>query len=369
VTRRNWITGTGAALAAAQQGAAAPLKNFVIASSNGQRACARALEMLNKGADTLDAVIAGVNINEEDPEDDSVGYGGLPNEDGIVELDASVMHGPTRRAGSVASLRGIKTPSKIAKLVMEQTDHIMLVGEGAARFAETYGFRPENLLTEKSRLAYLVWKRSLRDAGGHNNWTDGLDAPPSSSSAPTALKQAFPDASDELLAYAWDRAVNRITGTINCLALNTKGEMSGVTTTSGLAWKIPGRVGDSPIIGAGLYVDQEVGAAGSTGRGEENIRVAGAHSIVENMRHGMSAKDACLDVLKRISRNYDNDAKRLARFDINFYALRKDGDFAGASLWNGVYRRGAFRPRQFTYAVDGKSRIENCIFLLERPKA
>lgn len=369
MTRRSWMAGSGAAFAAAQQGGAAGPRNFVIASGNGQRACARALEMLGKGADTLDAVIAGVNINEEDPEDDSVGYGGLPNEHGVVELDASVMHGPTRRAGSVASIRGVKTPSKIAKLVMEQTDHIMLVGEGASKFAEAYGFRPENLLTEKSRLAWLIWKRSLRDAGGHNNWTDGLDAPATAGAAPTALKQAFPDVNDELLAYAWDRAVHPVTGTINCLALNAKGEMSGVTTTSGLSWKIAGRVGDSPIIGAGLYVDQDVGVAGSTGRGEENIRVCGAHSIVENMRHGMTAKDACLDVLKRVARNYNNDQARLQKFDLNFYALRKDGDFAGASLWNGVWRRGQFRPRQFSYAADGKSRLENCIFLLERPKA
>ncbi|MBI3683532.1 MAG: N(4)-(beta-N-acetylglucosaminyl)-L-asparaginase [Acidobacteria bacterium] len=363
ITRRHWLTGTAAAAAAAQtiQGAA---RNIVVASSNGLRACARAMEILKGGGDTLDAVIAGVNINEEDPEDDSVGYGGLPNEEGVVELDASVMHGPTRRGGSVAGLRGIKTPSKVARLVMEQTDHIMLVGEGALRFAKAYGFREENLLTEKSRLAWLVWKRSLRDAGGHNNWSDGLDAPPSKATA--ELRRMFPGVSDELLAYAWDRAVNPPAGTINCLALNSKGEISGVTTTSGLAWKIPGRVGDSPILGAGLYVDQDVGGAGSTGRGEENIRVAGAHTIVENLRHGMTPKEACLDALKRIARNYDNDRERLARFDISFYALRKDGAYAGASLWSGAARRGQLRPRQFAVNDGDRSRLENCGYLLER---
>lgn len=364
ITRRHWMAGT-AALASAQQAPAAA-RNVVVSSSNGLRACTKAMEMLRAGADTLDAVIAGVNINEEDPEDDSVGYGGLPNEEGVVELDSCVMHGPTRRAGSVASIRGIKTPSKIAKLVMEQTDHIMLVGEGALRFAKAYGFKEENLLTEKSRLAWLVWKRSLRDAGGHNNWTDGLDAPPGKPSA--ALREWFPNVDEALLAYAWDRAMFAPTGTINCLALNTKGEISGVTTTSGLAWKIPGRVGDSPIIGAGLYVDQDIGAAGSTGRGEENIRVAGAHTIVENMRHGMSPKDACLDALKRVARNYGDDQSRLNRFDINFYALRKDGEFAGASLWNGVYRQNQFRPRQFTVNDGGKSRLETCAYLLERKR-
>src|SRR6267142_1470237 len=176
LSRRNLMKFAAAAPAAGSALAAAP-RNIAISSDNGARACARAMELLNAGADTLDAVIAGVNINEEDPEDTSVGYGGLPNEEGVVELDASVMHGPTRRAGSVASIRNIKTPSKVAKLVMEQTDHVMLVGEGALRFAKTMGFRDENLLTEKSRLAWLVWKQSLRDASGHNNWTDGLDAP------------------------------------------------------------------------------------------------------------------------------------------------------------------------------------------------
>jgi N4-(beta-N-acetylglucosaminyl)-L-asparaginase len=332
----------------------------VIASGNGVRACDRALEMIRRGADTLDAVVAGVNINEDDPEDNSVGYGGLPNEQGIVELDASVMHGPTRRCGSVASLRNIKNPSKVAKLVMEQTDHIMLVGNGALEFAKAWGFKEENLLTEKSRLAWIVWKQSLRDSGGHNNWTDGLDAP-----RRTALQ--FPGVDEETLAWAYEVARNPVTGTINCLALNRRGEMSGCTTTSGLSWKIPGRVGDSPIVGAGVYVDQEVGAAGSTGRGEENIRVCGAHTVVENMRHGMTPRDACLDALKRVARNYDNDRSRLDKFDLNFYAIRKDGAFAGASLWNGMKTgSGEIRPRRFAVADGGKARLENCVYLLER---
>jgi N4-(beta-N-acetylglucosaminyl)-L-asparaginase len=143
--------------------------------------------------------------------------------------------------------------------------------------------------------------------------------------------------------------------------------MSGTTTTSGLAWKIPGRIGDSPIIGAGLYVDQEVGAAGSTGRGEENIRVCGAHTIVENMRHGMEPKDACMDVLKRIAHNYRDDRAKLDQFDINFYALRKDGKYAGASLWNGYLRsKGAFVSTQFAVNDGGASRLEKCVALLER---
>jgi len=239
--------------------------------------------------------------------------------------------------------------------VMEQTDHIMLVGEGALRFAKAMGFREEHLLTEKSRLAWLVWKQSQRDASGHNNWVGTQGATPDKPSA--QLRRLFPDASEETLAWAWKMALQPITGTINCLALNARGEMSGVTTTSGLAWKIPGRVGDSPIIGAGLYLDQDVGGAGSTGRGEENIRVAGAHTIVENMRHGMPPKEACLDALKRVARNFNNDRSRLLQFDLSFYALRRDGEYAGVSLWN----RG-------TFAVNdgGESRLEPFAYLSER---
>jgi N4-(beta-N-acetylglucosaminyl)-L-asparaginase len=369
LSRRAVVLGASALPAAAAAAAARP-KNIVIASSNGARACDRAMEILQAGGDTLDAVVAGVNINELDPDDTSVGYGGLPNEEGVVELDASVMHGPTRRAGSVASIRNIKTPSKVAKLAMEQTDHIMLVGDGALRFARAMGFKEEDLLTEKSRLAWLAWKQSLRDKDNHNNWGPGLSAP-----APKApdkkgaeLRRIFPQASDEDVLWAMHVAQYPPTGTINCLALNEKGEMSGVTTTSGLAWKIPGRVGDSPIIGAGLYVDQDVGAAGSTGRGEENIRVCGAHSIVENMRHGMSARDAVMDVLKRVARNFNGDMAMIGTFDLSFYALRKDGDFAGGALWDASEGPRGSR-RRFAVSDGGKARLEPCVFLYERKKS
>jgi N4-(beta-N-acetylglucosaminyl)-L-asparaginase len=255
-------------------------------------------------------------------------------------------------------------------LVLEQTDHVMLTGQGALDWAKLMGFQEENLLTERARLAWVAWKQSLRDREGNNNWTDGLDAPSKPSpKAEFRLKELFPQFDDATIAWAMHMARFPTTGTINCLALNAKGEMSGTTTTSGLAWKIPGRVGDSPIIGAGLYVDQEVGAAGSTGRGEENIRVAGAHTIVENMRHGMSPKDACLDCLKRIVRNFKGDMEKLNRFDINFYALRKDGAYAGAALWSGRQRRdGGFTSPKFAVNDGGASRLEDCVPLLERRK-
>ncbi|HEY3740017.1 MAG TPA: N(4)-(beta-N-acetylglucosaminyl)-L-asparaginase [Bryobacteraceae bacterium] len=363
LTRRGLIAGSAsfaAAAAAPQSSSNGRPKNIVIASANGVHCCQKAMGVILKGGDTLDAVIAGVNLLEEDPNDDSIGYGGLPNEEGIVELDASVMHGPTRRCGAVASIRNCMYPSRVAKLVMEQTDHVMLAGEGATRFAKDWGFPEVNLLTERSRIAWMVWKQSLRDPRGHSYWTDGTDAPPHANKI-AELRKAFPGADEDLLAYAWERAIHPITGTINCLGLNEKGEMSGVTTTSGMAWKIPGRVGDSPIIGAGLYVDQEVGGAGSTGRGEENIRVAGAHTIVENMRHGMSPTEACVDAMKRVSRNYDHDRKRMESFNINFYALRKDGVYGGSVLFA---PRG--KPSKFSVNdTGGESRLENCETLYE----
>ena len=362
LNRREWLLNSAALAASpalAQPGGSGG-KRVVISSANGLASCKKAMEMLQQGADTLDAVIAGVNIVELDPNDTSVGYGGLPNEDGVPELDSCVTHGPTRRCGAVGAIRGIKTPSKIAKLVMDHTTHVMIVGEGATRFAKDYGYKEEDLLTDKSRLAWLVWKQSLRSPNAFNNWIS-MDQNLSAENVPMKrLKETFPGVDEDTLAWAWDKAIHPTYGTINCLSLNEKGEMSGVTTTSGLAWKIPGRVGDSPIIGAGLFLDQDVGGAGSTGVGEENIRIAGGHTVVENMRHGMHPKDAVMDALKRVSRNYNDDKSKLAKLDIQFYALRKDGEHAAGSLWRG--------KNQVQYSVNdgGDSRHEPCVFLYQK---
>ena len=319
LSRRAVMLGVAALPMAQQAAAQARPKPVVVSSANafngGVNCCARAMELIKGGGDTLDAVIAGVNIVELDPRDSSVGYGGLPNEDGVVELDASCIHGPTRRGGAVGALRGVKTPSKIAQLVLAETEHMMLVGEGALRFAKAYGYQEEDLLTDRSRLAWRMWKREMRDRNGHTNWESITDAPPKKKIV--ELQKAFPGVDDDTLAWAYQVAVDPPHGTINCIALNEKGEMSAVTTTSGMAWKIAGRCGDSPIIGGGLWVDQDVGGAGSTGRGEENLRVCGAHTVVENMRHGMSPRDSILDTLKRVSRNFDNDLERLAQIDLS----------------------------------------------------
>lgn len=332
---------------------------LIISSANGLHALGRGMEILKKGGDTLDAVLATVNVVEDDPSDDSVGYGGLPNEDGEVELDACVMHGPTRRAGSVASIRKIKNPSKVARVVMERTNHLMIVGEGALRFAVAEGFEPMNLLTERSRLAWLAWK-----AHTSKNWRPGLDSPDWKEELATLLD------TPEKMAWAEhirDVVLHPPTGTINCLAVNEKGDISGTTTTSGLSWKIAGRVGDSSIIGAGLYVDNDIGAAGSTGKGEENIKIAGGHTIVEMMRKGLSPSDACLEACRRVARNYNNDKRKLATFHMLFCALNKDGAHGGATLWE-KREGGKSRAR---YAVEDGSgaRLVDCPYLFEGSSA
>src|SRR5260370_1258465 len=367
LSRRAVMLGVAALPMAQQAVAQARPKAVVVSSANalngGVNCCAKARELIKGGSDTLDAVIAGVNIVELDPRDTSVGYGGLPNEDGVVELDASCIHGPTRRGGAVGALRGVKTPSKIAQLVLAETEHMMLVGEGALRFAKAYGYQEEDLLTDRSRLAWRMWKRETRDRNGHTNWESITDAPPKKKIA--ELKKASPGVDDDTLGWAYEVAVDPPHGTINCIALNEKGEMSAVTTTSGMAWKIAGRCGDSPIIGGGLWLDQDVGGAGSTGRGEENLRVCGAHTVVENMRHGMSPKDSILDTLKRVSRNFDNDMEWLTQIDLSFYALRKDGEYAAGSLWDRT-KPGAPAAQFAVCTADGKSRQEASIFLFER---
>ena len=337
VSRRTFLGGAALAVAGAPLGAVpAPAvrpgrvsKFAVVGSANGLRGVTRALELMRRGEDTLDAAVEGVKIQELDPEDESVGYGGLPKKAGVVQLDASCAHGPSRRAGAVAALEGIKTPSEVARLVLKYTNHILLVGEGAKRFALSYGFKEEDLLTPAAREKWLRW-RANRSPG--DNWKDVPEGQPVGS---------------------------RPGGTVTLEVINDKGEISSVTTTSGAAWKIPGRAGDSPVVGAGQYTDNEIGAAGSTGLGELNLMVCGGFLTVEFMRQGKSPTDACLATLRRVVAMCP-DPWRDARGrppEITFYAINKRGEYGSAAIFPGRYAAGD---------DAAGARLLDCAFLYER---
>jgi N4-(beta-N-acetylglucosaminyl)-L-asparaginase len=343
VNRRTFLSVSAAAgLGATALGALPPRpvgthRPVVISSANGLKTVEKAMELIRAGADPLDAAIEGVAIVEADPNDHTVGYGGIPNEEGIVELDAAVMHGPTHGGGAVASIRNIMHPAAVARVVMKRTDHCLLVGEGALKFARAHGFPEVNLLTDESREIWLHWKETN---GKDSDWI----APPNDELSP-ALRAFFGI---------------REHGTIHCSALDTHGNLGCVTTTSGLYYKIPGRVGDSPILGAGLWLDNEVGSAGSTGRGEANLLNLSSHTIVEALRRGQAPKDAALEACKRIAATNRNprlrDSKGRPNFDVKFYCLDKDGRFAGASLWAGA--RMAVHDGEVARLVDSASLYE-----------
>ncbi len=299
-----------------------------VSSLNGLRAVARAMELSGQGYDPADCVVQGVRIVEDDPNDTSVGLGGEPNEDGVVELDACVMHGPTHKSGAVASIRNIKNPAMVALEVLRKTDHCLIVGEGRLRFAKEYGFQEENLLTEQSRLEWLKWKSNLGKDARLND--DELDAP---------AGKVWEEGAPKSHASAHTPRYMEHTGTCHCSIVNGNKDIASCTTTSGLSWKIPGRVGDSPIIGAGNYCDNTIGAAGSTGRGEANLVNLCSFFIVDSMGRGMSPTDACLAAAKRVADR--TKEKRLLgpdgrpNFDLKFYALRKDGAYGSATLYSG----------------------------------
>jgi N4-(beta-N-acetylglucosaminyl)-L-asparaginase len=313
------------------------LSGFRYRNGGPENAVERAFRLITEGKDVLDALIAGVNIPELDPEETGIGYGALPNADGVVQLDASCMHGPKRRAGGVAAIEGVRTPSLVAQAVMDQTDHHLLAGRGAQDFARALGFTIEpDLNTERSRRLWLEWRRRADP----EHWLDPNGEARRPVRPPPARDAGF-----------WERALaagrsmvedglipeGSFWGTIHCSGINAGGDLCGVTTTSGLAWKIPGRVGDSPILGAGLYVDNEVGAAGSTGRGEANLYNLCSYLIVESMRRGLKPKDAGMEALKRIRAN--TIEKRLLNsrgepnFNIRFFVLNKQGEYAGVSMY------------------------------------
>src|SRR5499426_1002947 len=335
VNRRDFVRTTAAAGVAAAS-AAKPLfgqapavktggaKPCVVASSNGNRSkdehgvtCVeRAFKMMTDGADVLDALVTGVSIVELDPNQTGVGWSGLPNADGVVQLDASCMHGPRKRAGAVAAIEGVRNPARVAQYVADETDHHLVVGKGAQEFARAMGFKiEEGLINETARKQWLEWKRR----------TDPLHY-----LDPKKRSQAWYEVGLQMVREGLIDG-EHFWGTINCNGINARGEICGVTTTSGLAWKIPGRTGDSPILGAGLYVDNEIGAAGSTGRGEANLYNLSSFLIVEGMRRGLSPKDAGMEALRRIRANTIEqrllNAKGNPRFNIRFFVLNKRGEY------------------------------------------
>jgi N4-(beta-N-acetylglucosaminyl)-L-asparaginase len=369
ISRRDFVkAGTAASVAAAVPASSAfgqaptvlvrrATPPVVISSANGNeyknggpRTCVEeAYARIVKGEDVLDALIAGVNIVELDPTEMYVGYGGLPNADGVVQLDSCCMHGPRKRAGGVAALEGVRTPSGVARAVMQYTDHHLIVGAGAQAFARQMGFTIEpDLNTEMSRRKWLEWKQRI-DPG---HWLD----PKKRSDAAEAARRSM--VADGLLhaSHRW--------GTINCDGVGPKGEVCGVTTTSGLSFKIPGRVGDSPILGAGLWLDDAVGAAGSTGRGEANLYNLCSFVIVEEMRRGRSPKDAAIAALRRVKANTVEkrllDASGNPSFQLDFYAVNKMGEYAGVSM----YASEDGKPERFAVCTEKGPELLACDSLL-----
>lgn len=331
--------------------------NGLRSKDNGVPAIQKAYNLMVGGMDPLDAAVQGVQVVELDPTDQSVGLGGLPNEEGVVQLDASVMHGPTKRAGAVGALEDIATAAAVAKAVMDRTDHIFLAGAGAKKFALEMGFKEQNLLTDQSREDWMRWKAKLNPS---DNWLDPADGTPKPRITPNRPSRPDRGGDDDLLHISYDaNGVPYTFGTINMNAVNAAGDIGSVTTTSGLSWKIPGRVGDSPIIGAGQYCDNEVGAAGSTGRGEANIKVCGAFLAVEFMRQGMSPQQALMKVMERVIAM--TEARLMVNgkptFQLQYYAVNKKGEYAGACC---------YESSTFAVCDANGARLEECAFMYKK---
>lgn len=309
-----------------------------IASHNGLQATVRAFQRLQQGGSPLDACVEGVTVVEDDPEELTVGYGGLPNEAGQVELDAAVMDGRTLRGAGVAGLKHVRHATRVARLVMEQTRRVLLVGDGALQFALANGFPREQLLTERARKMWLYWKRTRSQ---HDDWT-----------APV------PDEDLELQAW-FDKHFygpprNQPQGTVHCAVRGGSGDLACATSTSGHAFKMPGRVGDSPILGAGLFADNEAGSCGSIGHGEANMQHLSSFAVVELMRQGRSPQEAALELLRRIAGACppeEQDEQGRPKFNLQLFVLHHSGEHCGVSLWPG---------KQLAVTDEQGSRLEDC---------
>ena len=326
---------------------------LAISSANGLRAVEKAYAVLAAGGDPVDAAVSGVTLVEDDPDDVTVGYGGIPNEEGVVQLDASVMDGRTMKCGAVGALERIRNPAKVARLVMDQTNRVFLVGRGALAFALAHGFPEENLLTERSRRIWLYWKEKL---SGTDDWIERGDE-----------ESKDPDIRWYIQKYGVEDF--RPQGTINCGVVTAGGDLAGCTSTSGLFFKLPGRLGDSPVIGAGLYVDGEVGACGSTGWGEGNLRACGSHTVIEYLRQGKSPEEAALKTLERIVAMARDKRDKNGRpdFNVSLYVVDKKGGHAGAAVWSGSRGgSGTLTPSRFAVADASGARLKESAFLYKR---
>ena len=354
----------------------ADVSSIRFTNGGSDSAITRAFRGISSGEDVLDAIVAGVNIPELDPEERGIGYGGLPNADGVVQLDSCLMHGPKKWAGGVAGIEGVKTPSLVAKAVAELTDHHLIVGKGAQDFARALGFQiHDDLNTEESRALWLEWRRRVDPS----HWLDPEDrvrrngfpeqngeGDDPDASYDTRLQDFYRASLDAGLSMVDDNLIpeHSFWGTTSLEGLSADGDICGVTTTSGLSWKIPGRAGDSPILGAGQYVDNEVGACGSTGRGEANLYNCASFLIVELMRQGMTPKDAGMAALARVRDNTIEsrllNTRGLPNFDLRFFILNKQGDYAGVAMYG---------SSESTFAVcdENGAREEPLEGLLEGP--
>jgi N4-(beta-N-acetylglucosaminyl)-L-asparaginase len=356
-TRRELLQGAAIlplALQTKTPSGAASTRPAVVSSGNGLKAVEKAWAVLAAGGDPVDAVVSGVNILEDDPEDVTVGYGGIPNEEGVVQLDASVMDGRVMKCGAVGALEGIRYPSRVAKLVMQQTSRSFLVGAGAKKFALAHGFQEENLLTERARKIWLYWKSQLSKG---DDWRPRGDE-----------EEKDPDI--RWYIDKWGVSDLRAQGTVNVGAVTAGGDLAGCTSTSGLFFKIPGRLGDSPVIGAGLYVDGEIGACGSTGWGEGNLRSCGSHTVLELMRAGKTPEQAALGALQRVvdMAKDRRDAKGRPNFDLNFYVVSKSGVTAGAAVYDIPYENAPANrtPSRHAVADEKGARLVNSAYLFKK---
>jgi N4-(beta-N-acetylglucosaminyl)-L-asparaginase len=345
-----------------------------IASHNGLAAARRAYELLVGGTSPLDACVEGVTLVEDDPEEITVGYGGLPNEDGVVELDAAVMDGATGRGAGVAALRGIRHPTKVARLLLQKTTRVLLVGEGAVRFARANGFVEEDLLTDKARRMWLHWRRT-RDRQRDwlpptpqeadldvQAWFEKYFYRPSGGAPGHGPEGSAPCAAEGSSTRAAPGPGDPSCGTVHVAAISSAGDVACATSTSGHAFKLAGRVGDSPILGAGLYADNGVGSCGSIGHGETNLENLSSFLAVERMRGGHSPLEAGMEVLRRVAARaapHQRDSAGRAAFNLQLFLLDRDGGHAGVAMWG---------PKQLAVCDQNGPRLEDCAALYDAPQ-